>query len=143
MTHSAIAAELLKQLDQLPLEYQKKVLEFAKVLNTTALEGKLGKDLLKLAGTIDQDSLKAKEETIEYGCEKTKTNLNLERIEQVIFNLPPQEQLEFMEKMINHLKEQNLKPNEAEFNWNEFYGIAKGLWNEDAQEYINRLREER
>jgi hypothetical protein len=72
-----------------------------------------------------------------------KTNPNLERIEQVIFNLPLQDQLELMEKMINRLKEQNLKPNEAGFNWDEFYGIAKGLWNEDAQEYVNRLREER
>jgi hypothetical protein len=47
------------------------------------------------------------EEALEYGCEKTKTNSNLERIA--------------------HLKEEHLTPNEAELNWNEFYGIAKGL----------------
>jgi DNA-binding protein YbaB len=141
MTDSTIAAELLKQLDKLPLEFQKKVLEFAKELNSTVLKGKPGGDLLKLAGTIDPESLKVMEEAVEYGCEKT-DNPNLARIEQVIFNLPLQEQLELMEKMKNRLKEQSLKPNEAGFNWDEFYGIAKGIWNEDAQEYVNRLRED-
>ncbi len=27
----------------------------------------------------------------------------------------------------SHLKEEHLTPNKAELNWNEFYGIAKGL----------------
>jgi hypothetical protein len=143
MTHSPIAVELLKQLEQLPPEYQKKVLELAKVLNTFISKGEPSKDFSNTAGTIDPESLKITEEAVEYGCEKTKTNPNLERIEQVIFNLPFEEQLEFMEKMISHLKEQNLKPNETKFNWNEYYGIAKGLWNEDAQQYVNHLREDR
>jgi len=62
--------ELLKQLDQLPLESQKKLLEFARALNATTLKGKPGKDLLKFAGSIDRDSLKAMEEAVEYGCER-------------------------------------------------------------------------
>lgn len=74
MTYSTIAAELLKQLDQMPLEFQKKVLEYAKGLNTSMAKDKPDKDLLKLAGNIDQDSLKAKEETVEYGCERIDTN---------------------------------------------------------------------
>lgn len=69
MTDNALATELLKQLEQLPLEFQKKVLEFAKALNTTAPEGKSGNDLLQFAGKLDQESLKAMEETVEYGCE--------------------------------------------------------------------------
>lgn len=71
MTNSAIAQELLKQLEQLPLESQKKVLEFARALNVVTPKGKSGKDLLKFAGTIDRDSLKAMEEAIDYGCERT------------------------------------------------------------------------
>lgn len=74
MTYSTIAEELLKQLDQLPLEFQKKVLEFAQALNATALKGKPGKDLLKFAGAIDQDSLKAMKEAVEYDCERVDIN---------------------------------------------------------------------
>jgi hypothetical protein len=72
-TYSAIVEELLKQLDQLSLESQKKVLEFARVLNTVNLKGKPGKDLLKFAGTIDLESLKVMEEAVEYGCERVDT----------------------------------------------------------------------
>ncbi|MBI5236730.1 MAG: hypothetical protein HY886_10855 [Deltaproteobacteria bacterium] len=28
-------------------------------------------------------------------------------------------------------------------NWDTLYGLGKGLWKEDAQEYIKRLRDER
>jgi hypothetical protein len=71
------------------------------------------------------------------------THPNIEKITQAVFNLPPQEQLELMEKMINRLRARSLNLNEEEFNWDEFYGIGKGLWDEDAQEYVNRLREDR
>lgn len=31
-----------------------------------------------------------------------------------------------------------------ELDWNNLYGLGKGLWKgEDAQEYVNRLREDR
>jgi predicted HTH domain antitoxin len=70
MAESFITAELLKQLERLPLEFQKKVLEFAIVLNATMPKGKPGKDLLKFSGTIDPESLKAMEEVVEYGCER-------------------------------------------------------------------------
>ncbi len=31
-----------------------------------------------------------------------------------------------------------------QLNWQELYGLGKGLWaDEDAQEYVNRLREDR
>jgi hypothetical protein len=68
---------------------------------------------------------------------------SLEQIEQIIFKLPFQQQLELIGKMVEHLREQNFKSNDEEFDWEEFYGIAKGLWNEDAQEYVNHLREDR
>lgn len=74
MNYSTIEEELLRQFNQLPLEFQKKVLEFAKVLNATIPKGKPGKDLLKYAGSIDQNSLKAMEEAIKYDCERMDIN---------------------------------------------------------------------
>jgi phage-related protein len=141
MTYSSITEELLKQLDQLPLGDQKKVLEFAKALNVVTLKGKPGKDLLKFTGTIDRDSLKAMEEAVEY--EGVKTGLNLERVEQEVKNLSVHDQLELIARALNRIKEENSNQNEADFSWDQFYGISKGLWQEDAQEYVNRLREER
>ena len=29
-----------------------------------------------------------------------------------------------------------------ELDWNKLYGLGTGLWKEDAQEYVNRLRGE-
>jgi hypothetical protein len=49
--------------------FSKKVLEYAQSLNATKVKGKSGKDLLKFAGTFDQDNLKVMEEAIQYGCE--------------------------------------------------------------------------
>jgi hypothetical protein len=69
LNYSPIAEELLKQLQQLPVDFQKKVLEYAQSLNATKVKGKSGKDLLKFAGTFDQDNLKVMEEAIQYGCE--------------------------------------------------------------------------
>jgi hypothetical protein len=74
LNYSTIEEELLRQFNQLPLEFQKKVLEFAKVLNATIPKGKPGKDLLKYAGSIDQNSLKAMEEAIKYDCERVDIN---------------------------------------------------------------------
>jgi hypothetical protein len=151
MAHSTIAEELVKQLDQLPLEYQKKVLEFAKALYT-AVQGKSGQDLLKHSGTISPESLNAPTQRAQHGQIMEEAvvyqygitdHSNLASVAQVVFNLPMEEQVELMETMMNRLKEQNLRSNDDEFNWDEFYGMAKGLWNEDAQEYVNRLREDR
>lgn len=74
MNYSNIEKELLKEFNRLPLEFQKKVLEFARVLNATTPKGKPGKDLLKYAGSIDQSSLKMMEEAIKYDCERVDTN---------------------------------------------------------------------
>ncbi len=137
MAYSTIAEELLKQFNQLSLESQKKVLEFTRTLNATTPSGK---DLLKFAGTTHRESLKVMEEAMAYG--KIKSNSNIEKIEQEVINLSLQDQLELIEKIINHIKEENLKDNREDFSWDQFYGISKGLWQEDAQEYVDRLREE-
>lgn len=53
MNYSTFEEELLRQFNQLPLEFQKKVLEFIRVLNATTPKGKPGKDLLnKVCGKL-------------------------------------------------------------------------------------------
>jgi len=66
----------------------------------------------------------------------------LEKIENEIKKLTPYEQLRLMEKLTQHLQESNIVV-KKELNWNKLYGLGKSLWAEDAQEYVNRLREER
>jgi predicted HTH domain antitoxin len=105
MTESVIAGELLKQLEQLPLEFQKKVLEFAKDLNTTALKGKPGRDLLKFAENLDPESLKAMEEAVDYGYERVGRS-HMKTVE-LKFNVPEEILYTLNESMngfIKHMK---------------------------------------
>ena len=53
------------------------------------------------------------------------------------------EYIELIEYLVHRLREKNI-PAQEQLDWQELYGLGKGLWvNEDAQEYVNRLREER
>jgi len=36
-----------------------------------------------------------------------------------------------------------LKEKENKLDWAALYGLGKGLWEEDAQEYVDHLREDR
>jgi hypothetical protein len=75
LTYPQITEELIKQLDHLPLELQKKVLEFAKALSVTTMpKGIAGRQLLKFAGIMDQDSAKEMNEAIKAGCERVDIN---------------------------------------------------------------------
>jgi hypothetical protein len=72
-----------------------------------------------------------------------KKAISFEEIEKGIETLELQEQLELMEKLIHLIKKSELSM-KKKLDWNELYGLGKGLWNgEDAQEYVDRLREER
>jgi hypothetical protein len=66
----------------------------------------------------------------------------LTKIENAIKRLTPYEQLRLMEKLTQHLQELNIVDKKV-LNWNKLYGLGKSLPSEDAQEYVNRLREER
>jgi hypothetical protein len=67
----------------------------------------------------------------------------LEKIIKEIGNLPLNEQLKLIEKLIHRIRKAELSV-KKELDWNKLYGLGKGLWKgEDAQEYVNRLREER
>ena len=48
-----------------------------------------------------------------------------------------------MEALVQQLKVKSISTRE-ELDWSELYGLGKGLWNgEDAQDYVNRLRDDR
>jgi hypothetical protein len=67
----------------------------------------------------------------------------LRRIRKETERLSPEEQLELVEKLVRQLREKGLT-RKAHLDWNKLYGLGKGLWNgEDAQEYVNRSREDR
>ncbi|HNS79811.1 MAG TPA: hypothetical protein PKM17_14285 [Syntrophorhabdus sp.] len=67
---------------------------------------------------------------------------SVENIEKAIEGLTPQEQLRLVEKLAQQLRKTVLTP-PKELNWGKLYGLGKGLWNEDAQKYVSRSREDR
>lgn len=69
--------------------------------------------------------------------------LSVEEIEKGIETLTPSEQWRIMERVMKALRRAGpTKP--GTLDWAELYGLGKGLWQgEDAQSYVNRLREDR
>ncbi len=66
-----------------------------------------------------------------------------EIIEREIEKLKPQEQLKLVRRLTHRLRKTRVSV-KKELDWKEFYGLGKGSWKkEDAQKYVNRLREER
>ncbi|MFH0959035.1 MAG: hypothetical protein V1897_10070 [Pseudomonadota bacterium] len=64
-------------------------------------------------------------------------------IEKEINSLSPDEQLRLMEKLARQLRKSGLSLTK-ELDWKNLYGLGKDLWNaEDAQEYVNSMREDR
>jgi hypothetical protein len=74
MASSSLRNEILHQFEKLKPDQQRKVLEFARALANTNLEGTRGKDLLRFAGTIEPSDLKEMTEAIEQDCEKVDAN---------------------------------------------------------------------
>jgi hypothetical protein len=67
----------------------------------------------------------------------------LGKIEKEIEKLSPKDQLKLVEKLAHQLRKTGLAA-KKELDWTNLYGLGKGLWKgEDAQEYVNRLREDR
>jgi len=66
----------------------------------------------------------------------------IDKIEKEIEELSPQERLKLVEKLAHQLRRTGSTVRK-EIEWSKLYGLGKGLWKEDAQEYVNRLREER
>ena len=70
MDHSVVTQQLAKQLDQLPFELQRKVLDFARALALSLPKGTPGQQLLGFAGTIHPDDAQMMTQAIENGCER-------------------------------------------------------------------------
>lgn len=52
------------------------------------------------------------------------------------------EKMELLEKLVHQLRiEESFQ--EERLNWEQMYGIGKGIWDIDAQVYVDDLREER
>ena len=62
--------QVLEQLQALPPDHQRRVLDFARALAAPAPAGVPGKDLLRFAGAIPVDDLKRMAQAIEDGCEQ-------------------------------------------------------------------------
>ncbi|MCI0440188.1 MAG: hypothetical protein L0177_13820 [Chloroflexi bacterium] len=60
-----IKDELIQQLDALPYESQRRVLDFAKALAMSTPRGATGKDLIRFAGAISEDDLRKMAEAID------------------------------------------------------------------------------
>lgn len=71
------------------------------------------------------------------------TAKNLEKIESQIMNLPVSEQIYLIERIARRVRSVQTKT-ETALNWNDLYGMGKGIWSgDDAQGYVNRAREDR
>jgi hypothetical protein len=69
-----IEKALHEQLDRLPLEQQRQVLEFARALAVTKVRGVPGSSLARFAGSIDPEDIEAMSRAINEGCEKVNSN---------------------------------------------------------------------
>lgn len=68
---------------------------------------------------------------------------NLDKIESQIMNLPVSEQMHLIERIARRVRSVQTKSGTM-LNWNDLYGSGKGIWRgNDAQDYVNRVREER
>ena len=67
----------------------------------------------------------------------------LDKIESQIMNLPVSEQIHLIERIARRVRSVQTKSGIA-LNWNDLYGMGKGIWSgDDAQDYVNRAREDR
>jgi len=67
----------------------------------------------------------------------------LDKIESQIMNLPVSEQIHLIERIARRVRSVQGQ-SETTLNWTDLYGSGKGIWvGCDAQDYVNRAREER
>ncbi len=74
MTNSSLKKEILKKLDTLPFEEQRKVLDFTRHLTMVRTVGVHGQELLPFAGTIEKTDLELMQQTIKKGCVRVDLN---------------------------------------------------------------------
>jgi hypothetical protein len=69
MVDTTIEIELSTCMGRLPVNKQREVLDFARTLAASPLQGVRGADLLRFAGTIDKSDVDAMSQAIKDGCE--------------------------------------------------------------------------
>jgi len=65
-----IVSEVIEQMEGLPYEMQRRVLEFTRALALSAPRGVAGSQILCFAGAITADDLDRMRDAIEQGCEQ-------------------------------------------------------------------------
>ena len=72
-----------------------------------------------------------------------KKGATLGKIEKEIEKLTSRQKLKLVEKLVHQLQTGRLAI-KKDLDWSKLYGLGKDLWKgKDAQEYVNRLREDR
>ncbi len=71
---TAIIDKIIEQLEALPHELQRRVLEYTRSLTLPTPPGVPGQQLLRFAGTISSDDAHLMRVAIELGCEKIDAN---------------------------------------------------------------------
>ena len=72
MIETTIESELTDCLNRMPTELQRRVLQYAKTLQSE--QGTAGSSLLRFSGSIEASDLEAMEAAIHEGCEKIDLN---------------------------------------------------------------------
>lgn len=70
----SIIDEVIEQLRTMPQHLQWQVLEFARILAKTQVQGTPGQELLRFACSIPPDDFQLMREAIEQGCEQVDAN---------------------------------------------------------------------
>jgi len=70
MVNPTISESLMRELEHLSPDLQRRVLEFAHFLAASPRRGVPGKDLLGFAGVLSSEDAEAMKQAIEEGCEK-------------------------------------------------------------------------
>lgn len=71
---STIKHELVKHLNHLTPELQRRVLDFAQALAQSFPKGVAGKELLRFSGIMKDEDIQAMAQAIETGCEQVDVN---------------------------------------------------------------------
>jgi hypothetical protein len=68
---------------------------------------------------------------------------HLQTIERQVAKLSLQDHIKLMETLARQLRQKSESAGRA-LDWSAMYGLGKGLWeDQDAQDYVNSLREDR
>ncbi|MCE8429104.1 MAG: hypothetical protein J5U19_12035 [Candidatus Methanoperedens sp.] len=71
---STIKHDIIRQLDHLPLDFQRQVLDFAQALVKSYPKGVPGKDLLRFSGIMEPEDIQDMDKAIEESCERVDLN---------------------------------------------------------------------